>query len=443
MTRPAAASSVSELSPELARDWQLLAGPNERSTRRRIAWVWALLFFNVLTYAKLSTNLIPLPSAAGKAMAELSLAIVFFLVLSANKRLLVRPNILLILYTALCILAAVMSLRGYFGLNSPIRWFRFAAFMAVLWLMTPWWGRRDHMILQFHRRALIIVMISVVIGIAISPNNAFQYVSGAGANGGRLQGTVWPIPSTQLAHYAAVLVGLTVVMWFAGMLKSKWTGVVILTGMMILILTHTRTALLAMSVGILVAGFSLFLSRQRVRRVLAVGVVVVAIGSLSFAPIVNTWLARGENAQEVHNLSGRTSNWSLMLAQPRTEVNTLFGYGLSYDGYNGLPLDSSWMSTYLDQGLIGDVLDGLVLLSLLIAAIVCPRRPERAIALFLVVYCGIASYTETGLGQPSTYLLDLAVAMAVLMPPLVSTHDPSTSDSWTGWSKLKSRWALT
>ena len=105
---------------------------------------------------------------------------------------------------------------------------------------------------------------------------------------------------------------------------------------------------------------------------------------------------------------------------PRTEVNTLFGYGMSNDSFDGLPIDSSWFSAYLDQGIVGDVLDGLVLVSLVAVALTRPRGPGKAIALFLVVYCTVSSFTETGLGQPSTYVLDLAVAMSVLMPPLVS-----------------------
>src|SRR5271163_2703844 len=105
---------------------------------------------------------------------------------------------------------------------------------------------------------------------AISPSRAF-----ANAGGGRLAGIIWPIPPTQVAHYAAVLVGISVVMWLAGMTTSKWTGMVIAAGVVVLVLTHTRTALIAMLVGILVAGLSLFLSRRRVRRALVVVIVVV------------------------------------------------------------------------------------------------------------------------------------------------------------------------
>ena len=407
---------VPELSPELARDWGLLAGPNKRSMRRRIGWVWGLLFFNVLTYTKGPSNLLPLPHQVGAVLPELALGTAFILIMTANKRLLVRPNVLLVLFSAMCLLAAIMSFRGYFGYGSMIRWFRFAVFVGALWLTTPWWGRRDFMILQFQRRAIMVVIGTVLLGLAISPTKAF-----ANATGGRLGGIVWPIQPTQVAHYSAVLVGMTVVLWLAGTSKSWSTGLVIVVGLAVLILTHTRTALIAMLAGILVGGLSLFLSRKRVRRASVVVVVVVGIGALSFAPLVTGWFARGQNTQALTQLTGRTSVWSDVLAQPRTEVNTLLGYGMSNDGFNGTSIDSSWLSTYQDQGLVGDVLDAVVLLSLLIVALISPRGPGRAVALFLIVYCAVASFTETGLGQPSTYLLDLAVAMSLLMPPLLST----------------------
>ena len=408
-------SFVPELSPELAHDWGMLAGPNDRAMRRRIGWVWGLLFFNVLTYSKGSSNLIPLPHQVGAILPESALAMAFILIITANKRLLVRPNVLLVLFSVMCLLAAIMSFRGYFGHGSAIRWFRFAVFVGALWLTTPWWGRRDFMIVQFQRRAIMVVIGTVLLGLAISPTRAF-----ANATGGRLGGIVWPIQPTQVAHYAAVLVGMTVVLWLAGM-SSKSTGAVIVLGLVVLLLTHTRTALVAMLAGILVGGLSLFLSRKRVRRASVVVVVVVGIGALSFAPLVTGWFARGQSSQALTQLTGRTNVWSSVLAQPRTEVNTLLGYGMSNDGFNGTSIDSSWLSTYQDQGLVGDVFDAIVLLSLLIVALISPRGPGRAVALFLIVYCTVASFTETGLGQPSTYLLDLAAAMSLLMPPLFST----------------------
>jgi hypothetical protein len=368
-----------------------------------------------MTYSAGPTNLIPLPHQLGKALPELALGAALVLILTANKRLLVRPNIYLILMTVMCLLAAIMSFRGYFGHGSTIRWFRFAVFVGALWLTTPWWGRRDFMILHFQRRALMVIIGAVLVGMAISPTRAFAL-----AGGGRLGGTLWPIQPTQVAHYAAVLVGITVVLWLAGDLRTRWTAVVAVVTFGALLLTHSRIALVSMLAGILVGGLSLFLSRKRVRRAFMVAILVAGIGALSFSPLIAGWFARGENAQSLSNLSGRTNAWSAVLAQPRTGANTLLGYGMSNDGANGLSIDSSWLATYQDQGLVGDVLDGLVLLSLLIVALISPRGPGRAVALFLIVYCIVESFTQTGLGEPSDNTLDLAVAMSLLMPPLLS-----------------------
>jgi hypothetical protein len=380
------ASPIAELSPELARDWGLLAGPNERSMRRRIGWVWGLLFFNVMTYAVATTNLIPLPSHIGKLLPESAVGIALLFVLTANKRLLVRPNIYLILITAMCLCAALVSFRGYFGLGSMIRWFRFALFVGALWLTTPWWGRRDFMILHFQRRALMVVIGTVIVGMAFSPTRAF-----AAAGGGRLGGIIWPIQPTVVAHYSAMLVGMTVVLWLAGVSRSRWTGFVVAGAFGVLILTHSRIALVAMLAGILAGGLSLFLSRKRVRRALVVTILVVGIGALSFSPLITRWFARGENSQDLTSLTGRTN------------------------------------ATYQDQGLVGDVLQGLVLIALLITALISPRGPGKAVALFLVVYLAVESFTQTGLGQPSADFLDLAVAMSLLMPPVLSARRSETS----------------
>lgn len=425
MTRRAegnSASLIPALSPELARDWGLLAGPTERSTRRRVGWVWGLLVFNVMTYSAGPTNLIPLPHQLGKALPELALGVALILILSANKRLLVRPNIYLILMTVMCLIAAIMSFRGYFGHGSTIRWLRFAVFVGALWLTTPWWGRRDFMILHFQRRALMVIIGTVLIGMAISPTKAFAL-----AGGGRLGGALWPIQPTQVAHYAAVLVGISVVLWLAGDLRTRWTAGVAVVAFVVLLLTHSRIALVSMLAGVLVGGLSLFLSRKRVRRAFLVAILVAGFGALSFSPLITGWFARGENAQSLSNLSGRTNAWSAVLAQPRTEANTLLGYGMSNDGANGLSIDSSWLATYQDQGLVGDVFVGLVLLSLLIVALISPRGPARGVALFLIVYCIVESFTQTGLGEPSDNTLDLAVAMSLLMPPLLSTNQSEHS----------------
>lgn len=381
---------------------------SDASLLRRMSWIWGLLFLNVLPYSSTSA-LVPLPSSVGKVITQTALIVALLLAVFLNRRVLLRPNLFLLLMTVLCVTSLMMSLHGYFGLGSVYRAVRLAAMVGALWLTTPWWGRRDLLLLRCHRRILSVIVALVLLGIVIAPGRALP--------GGRLDGTIWPMPPTQVAHYAAVLAGIVIVLWLTGLVRARSAAVSTAVCVAVMLLTHTRTALFALAAGVLVAGLSLVLTRQRARRALAVTVVVVAIVALSFAPFLTTWLTRGESHKELSNLTGRTAVWSEVVAQPRPEVNILFGYGMSNDGFRGRPIDSGWLSVYVDQGLVGDILVGAQLLFLLLVAGFSPRGPRRAMALFLIVYVLFASFTETGIGQASPYLLDLAVAASVLMAP--------------------------
>jgi hypothetical protein len=96
-------------------------------------------------------------------------------------------------------------------------------------------------------------------------------------------------------------------------------------------------------------------------------------------------------------------------------MKELFGNGLSNKSFDGLPVDSNWVATYLDLGWFGIVVQVTFILLLLAMAATHVRGPRRAVALFLIVYCIVASITETGTGDASTYLLDIVVAAALLV----------------------------
>ena len=97
---------------------------------------------------------------------------------------------------------------------------------------------------------------------------------GRALSGGRLTGVIWPIPATQVAHYAAVTLGMVLMLWFCGRLGGRAALVIIAVSATILILTHTRTALVGALGGILVGGLSLIVATRRVTKffTIAVGV---------------------------------------------------------------------------------------------------------------------------------------------------------------------------
>ena len=51
---------------------------------------------------------------------------------------------------------------------------------------------------------------------------------------------------------------------------------------------------------------------------------------------------------------------------------------------------------------------------------------QRALALFLVTYCLVASFTEVGFTDASTYLLELTLAASLLVPPASRHEDAET-----------------
>jgi hypothetical protein len=219
-----------------------------------------------------------------------------------------------------------------------------------------------------------------------------------------------------VAHYAAVLLGATGVLWLCGVVSGRHTLLTILVATPVLLATHTRTALLAAGVGLLLAGASLFLGHARVRRTSALGAVVGVVMVTVSASQITTWLLRGQSIQDADQFTGRTKVWSQVFAMHRSPLEEMVGNGMSNLSFNGLPIDSNWVATYLDEGWFGIVLEGAVLFLLLLMALTHVRGPRRAIGLFLVVYCLIASVTETGLGNASPYVLDLTVAAALLAP---------------------------
>jgi uncharacterized membrane protein len=87
---------------------------------------------------------------------------------------------------------------------------------------------------------------------------------------------------------------------------------------------------------------------------------------------------------------------------------------------DGLPIDSNWLVAYLEQGLFGVVVCAIIPLFLLVAAFFQPPSTRRALALFLITYCLVASFTQVGFAQPTTYLLELTLAASLLVPPVAT-----------------------
>jgi hypothetical protein len=390
---------------------QAVAATAERRARRHAGFIWVLLFVNGLTFAGVPL-LVPIPAGVVQVASGAALAVAFVSALLVNRHRLVRPNLCLGLFSLLALSSLVTSVRLNTGIGSLARDVRFITFIAVLWLLTPLWGHRDMPLARWHARCFAAACGTVVVGLLISPGGAFL--------GGRLYGTIWPIPPTQVAHYAAVLTGIVIVAWVGGMLTTRLALVTVSVGFAIVLLTGTRTAMIGLVVGVTAASLSLAPVRRRARRGLVVLFVVAALAAVPFAGLVSDWFERGQTSEQLSGLTGRAEVWDRIVHQPRSDLERWLGSGLSNKSFEGLPIDNAWLAVYQDQGLVGCLLVAAVLLVLLVTSVMRPRGPASALALFLVCYCAIASYTETGLGDASPYILDLAVAASLLVPPLAT-----------------------
>ena len=173
---------------------------------------WGLLVVNVLTWDP-NTTILHIPSILGQAITQGSLSASLLVILTVNRRLIIRPNVFLCLPSLLVIEAVLTCLEATYLKGTAYRTFRLGEFVATLWLFTPFWGRRDLLLARCHLRAMSIVLVSVAVGKVIAPGRA--------VDSGRLQGIIWPIPPTQVAHYSAITLGMVAVLWFCGYRRSK------------------------------------------------------------------------------------------------------------------------------------------------------------------------------------------------------------------------------
>ena len=201
-----------------------------------------------------------------------------------------RPNAYVVLLSALCLVALIVSLHNPYVLGSTYRAIRFTGFVTVLWLLSPWWARRDLALLRCHRVCLLILTISVALGALVAPGKAFAFQ-------GRLAGVIWPIFPTEVAHHASVLAGMTVLLWICRVISNRNAALTLLVTVPVLLASHTRTALLAGIVGLVCASASLLLARSRARRTWMWGGAVATAVAAVFASELMSWFLRGTNVR--------------------------------------------------------------------------------------------------------------------------------------------------
>ncbi|MGW3461037.1 O-antigen ligase domain-containing protein [Streptomyces olivaceoviridis] len=385
---------------------------------KAVGIVWLLLGLNTLGSAGAKT-IVQLPRSLIQLVTMGSLVVAFALALALNARLRIRPNAFVFLLTLLLVPSVISSVHLESGFGALFRCTRLALFVGTLWLVSRWWDGSVTFV-RHHIRMYFAVLVSVAAGLAISPGAAMPDLYG-----GRLVGALWPLTPPQIGQYTAVITGLTVLLLLGRQVDRTSAAVVIVPSLVLLALTHTRTATVGLLVGLALAVGSLLLTSAAARRFFTWAVLSATVAAVGFASALQAWFLRGQSKENFSSLTGRAKVWDALLAAPRTTGERFFGVGLGDKSFGGLPIDNSWLAVYNEQGLIGVCLVAAVLLVLGGVALLRPPSLPRACAIFLISYVAISSYTEAGLGDASPYLLHLALAASLLAAPAASTPLPA------------------
>lgn len=389
--------------------------PAGRSTPRLVGVAWALLLINTLGYAGANGLVVPFPRTVGQAVTMGALVLAFCLALVLNPSVRIRPNPYLLLLSLLLVVSIASSLGLEAGVGALFRCLRFALFIATLWLLSCWW-RGDLSFVRYTIRVLGVFLLTVLVGLAVSPENA---LAGAGGKG-RLIGVLWPMHATQVGQYGAVVAGLVILLWLTKAIDRSSAMLISVASITVLLLSHTRTATIALAVALSGACLTLVLRSARIRRAMAVAAALAVCSALFFGPALQRWFERGQNSEQLGNLTGRQTIWNSLLGEERSVYTQFLGIGLSDKSFNGLSIDNSWLAVFNDQGFLGIVLVVAILAVLLGAAVLRPPSPARACAVFLILFCTVSSYAEVGLGDASAYLLYLAAAASLLVPSMAA-----------------------
>ena len=110
-------------------------------------------------------GVVPIPHKVTQLVTQGALLSHLVLVLTIDPRLRIRPIDSSASSPCSQITSLMMSVR-FVGLGTTYRSFPSIGFLFVLWLLTPWWGRRDLLVLRSQMRFLLLILGSVGSGAA-------------------------------------------------------------------------------------------------------------------------------------------------------------------------------------------------------------------------------------------------------------------------------------
>jgi hypothetical protein len=382
-----------------------------RASTVRLHCIWALVVFSSLPWSGIA-SVYRIPSRAEQSGTAVALLLALGIAIYENWQVRIGASPFVALGLILAVAAIVPPVYGSAGLDALARALRLGLTVLVAGLIAPPLLQGDGaMPVRLHLRMYGMLTAAILVGAVVIPSLAFEPTLG------RLQGLVPPVQPPAAGEIGAVTAGLAALAAAAGTIRAHVAVWLVAMGSATLVLSHTRTAAVALLVALIFGAAANATASGRARRALALLLFVGAMSVLLAPGPLGSWFTRGQNEEQLTSLSGRRSAWDVVLSERRTGATRWFGVGLGDKRIGGLPIDSSWLATYREQGVVGVFLMGTLVLTLAWCALRSPPTPGRAAATFLIVFALVSSITETGISDVSPYFLHLAVAGFLLQVP--------------------------
>jgi O-antigen ligase len=344
-------------------------------------------------------------------------AVFMMAVVLAAPRFRIRVPVVYLFYFLYLSVAAATAFHLLEPMAPLLRVVRLGLAIMIPLLLWRWLSANPSQFIRAHRTAHVLLALTVLAGLAAFPGSAWPGRSFG--NGGRLYGGLLPMLPPRVGEIGAIVAGLTIVALAFGRLGRLYGGAFIGLGLLLIVLSRTRTAAMAMIIGLLAAFFMARQSR-RGRRALRVLVLLIILAIPLLTP-VRSWVVRDQTSTELTTLTGRTTAWSFVIEQEASIRTVMLGHGLGNKrvllrrgegDIDVMAIDNGWLSLFWETGWLGVT---LVLFAVIAAFITAWRAPTpyiRAASMFLIVYVVVTSFTESGLSDLSSLTLHLLVASA-------------------------------
>lgn len=418
-TLPGAGGSLLTGQPRDGRPPQAGSGFSRLTDRTAfvvVLLVWGLLLLTVQPWSKADPGAGADSSSTLKGALLMLCIVALLMVLPPRAGLRIPPPLALyLLYGTYVVISSAVQPDA---LQSMFRGARLVTGLFVPVLLWSVVRGRFRLMVYGTGAAYAGLALTVLAGVVLAPGLAWQ--EGRPFQSARLIGAFLPMMAPRVGEIGAVLAGLTVLLWAQRKIGLLVLVPAVAVGTALIVFSHTRTAALALLLGLLVA-FGVTLASPGGRR--GMGLVGGSLClALPFLPGIIEWALRDQDSQQIQKLSGRTTVWEFILSQPYDPQVFWLGHGIGNKkillrrgegDINVMAIDNSWLDSFWEAGALGTALVAIAVLAALVYALKTPGYAARTFAGFLMTYVLVASVNESGLCDFSSMTLLVLVSVLI------------------------------